>query len=129
MTVETKGLMIRLSYTHTVHRSLEWEVEETMPACQKCKQKWTWKQTFERTFTPHKEIICPYCNEKQFITTRTKDISGIMTFAAIIIMFLAYFLFEPAIVALFIIIPAPLFIWIFPYTVELSNKKDSAKNS
>ncbi|MDR4889763.1 hypothetical protein RGU12_19910 [Fredinandcohnia sp. QZ13] len=52
-----------------------------MPTCQKCKNKWSWKQTFKKSFTFTNAMTCPYCGEKQYITARTRKISASFSLA------------------------------------------------
>ena len=46
-----------------------------MPPCKNCYKKWSWKQTFKRSFTVGGDMKCPYCNEMQYYSLRS--INGI----------------------------------------------------
>ncbi|MGP4080099.1 TIGR04104 family putative zinc finger protein [Pseudalkalibacillus sp. R45] len=48
-----------------------------MPTCENCNCKWTWKQTFVRQFRFKNKLICPCCNKPQFISAKTRNLSGL----------------------------------------------------
>lgn len=50
-----------------------------MPTCQNCQGKWTWKQTIRKTMTLDPGMICPYCEEKQFQTQKSKNKAALLT--------------------------------------------------
>ncbi|CEI82345.1 hypothetical protein J18TS1_18700 [Oceanobacillus oncorhynchi subsp. incaldanensis] len=43
-----------------------------MPTCQHCHRKWTWKQTMKVTTTLDTAYSCPYCEEKQYATNKSR---------------------------------------------------------
>lgn len=63
-----------------------------MPTCQNCGHKWSWKQTFKRSFVLSDGMTCPYCEEKQYITASARKRSTLMVFIAPVIMFFNIFL-------------------------------------
>ena len=95
-----------------------------MPTCQNCNQKWSWKQTLKSSLTLATGMICPYCKEKQYVTSRTRKRSSLVGFIAPILMLLNIF-FGPSIAIVFILIVFfPLFLGIYPYWIELSNEEE-----
>ncbi|MFA1822515.1 TIGR04104 family putative zinc finger protein [Virgibacillus oceani] len=95
-----------------------------MPICQNCHHKWNWKQTFKRSFTLDNGMTCPYCEEKQFLTSRARKRSTAIPFLVPLIM-LGNLIFGTtyfSLIALIILIP---FIFgIYPIIIELSNKEE-----
>ena len=97
-----------------------------MPTCQNCHNKWTWKQTFKKSFTLSVGMTCPYCDKKQYLTARMRKRSTIIPFIIISIIMLGNLLFGPSYTALFsLIILIPLFLLINPFFVELSNEEEA----
>jgi len=96
-----------------------------MPTCQNCDTRWSWKQTFKTMFTLDTAKICPYCGEKQYVTSRTRNKTFVLTFIIIILIFLMNFLFGHSFVNLFISIGfLPLFAIIYPFLVDLANEEN-----
>lgn len=96
-----------------------------MPICQNCQQKWSWKETLEKSLTLRPWLICPHCQEKQYVTARTRR-------RALLLTLLAPFLL---VLNTLVEIPAPLFIigllgslvltvCLYPFVVELSNQAE-----
>ncbi|HLR52140.1 MAG TPA: TIGR04104 family putative zinc finger protein [Candidatus Avamphibacillus sp.] len=95
-----------------------------MPTCQNCKSKWSWKQTFKKSFTLDTAMTCPYCGEKQYVTSRTRNISTMITMMIITIVMLMNIFFGPSFIFVFILIGSiPFMVGLYPYWVELSNKE------
>ncbi|MBY7143978.1 hypothetical protein KFZ56_13175 [Virgibacillus sp. NKC19-3] len=96
-----------------------------MPTCQNCHHKWSWKQTFKKSFTLGGGMTCPYCEEKQYITPRTRTRSTIITFIIIALFMLSNLFFGPSYIFFFVIISVlPLFLVTYPFFIELSNKEE-----
>lgn len=38
------------------------------PTCANCHNQWSWKTTWKKTFTFNQALICPFCEEKQYVT-------------------------------------------------------------
>ena len=98
-----------------------------MPTCQNCNQKWSWKQTFEKSFTMYTDtgMNCPYCNKPQYITTGTSIKTSMFTFAALSVMTFGSLIFGFSFVIAAISISfIPLFVLLYPFWVELSNKEN-----
>ncbi|WP_373896311.1 TIGR04104 family putative zinc finger protein [Virgibacillus sp. CBA3643] len=98
-----------------------------MPVCQNCHNKWSWKQTFKRSFTSTLDgMTCPYCEEKQYLTSRVRKGSTIIPFIIITLIMLSNLFFGPSFVFFFALLGLiPLFFGIYPFFVELSNKEEA----
>ncbi|MFS0821841.1 TIGR04104 family putative zinc finger protein [Bacillus sp. 1P02SD] len=96
-----------------------------MPTCQKCNKKWSWKQTFKKSFTLTNALTCPNCGEKQYITPRTRKISTVISFIATFLGLFLNFYFDSPHVVLFIMLGfLSLIIVIYPFYLETSNKEE-----
>lgn len=84
--------------------------ESDLSAYQNCHSKWSWKQTLQKSITLMPSVTCPYCNEKQYQTRKSKVtnsllVGGIILFTSAIRVFttmpivmwiiIAYFLLHP----------------------------------
>jgi len=99
-----------------------------MPTCQNCHQKWTWKQTLKRaTITFAGGMTCPYCKEKQYMSTASRKKAGIYyaVFPILIIIPLNVF-FDLSIgtAVILAIILIVIMLGINPFMVELSNEEE-----
>lgn len=96
-----------------------------MPTCQNCHYKWSWKQTLKKSFILSEGMTCPYCEKKQYITSRARKRSTVIPFLVPLIM-LGNLIFGTSyfsLIALIILIP---FIFvIYPFIIELSNKEEA----
>ena len=93
-----------------------------MPVCQNCHQKWTWKQTFKKSFTLDNGMYCPYCEKKQYITKASRVRSALILFLPITLLNVWNLSFGPSMIILYIwIILIPLVIGLYPFWVELSS--------
>jgi CXXC-20-CXXC protein len=96
-----------------------------MPSCQKCDQKWSWKQTLKKSFTLDTGMICPYCKKKQYITKGTMIKNTLITFMAMTVMTIWSLFFGSSFGLIAISISfVPLFVMLYPFWVELSNKEN-----
>ena len=95
-----------------------------MPTCQNCNQKWSWKQTYKKSFTMSTGMICPYCDKEQYVTTDTSIKTTLFTFIIMSVMLFGslFFGFSFA-VASISISSVLLFVILYPFWVELSNKE------
>lgn len=97
-----------------------------MPTCQHCFRKWSWKQTFKKSFTLGGGMTCPYCKEKQYLTASVRKRSTISPFIIISFIMLGNLFFGPSYIALFALLGLfPLVLIINPFFVELSNQEES----
>lgn len=96
-----------------------------MPVCQNCHYKWSWKETFKRSFTFGNAMICPHCEEKQYLSARLRKRSTIIPFMIISIIMLCNLFFGPSYFYVITLISLlPLFFGIYPFFVELSNEEE-----
>ena len=93
-----------------------------MPICKKCHNKWTWKETFKKTFTLYSDIKYPYCGETQYITQKSKLKSFLLNMIVLLPLLLNIF-FDIHVVILLSLFPILfiLVILIHPFYIELSN--------
>lgn len=92
-----------------------------MPICQNCHQKWSWGESFKKSFTFGDIVTCPYCKERQYFTARMKKRSGIIPILVPIIM-LINFIVGPSYIGLFVLLSLiPIFFVVYPFMMELSN--------
>lgn len=95
-----------------------------MPTCQNCHRKWSWKQTIKKSFTLDTGMTCPFCREKQYVSSRTRKITTIFSLAAPAFLLINIFL-TLSFVFLFLLISFMLlFLGIYPFFVELSNREE-----
>ncbi|KAB8138525.1 hypothetical protein F9U64_04435 [Gracilibacillus oryzae] len=96
-----------------------------MPVCQICHKTWSWKQTIKKSFTLDTGMNCPYCGEKQYVTTKTRKITALITFAVPVIMLVNLF-FGASLVFLFLLIGVVfLFFGTYPFYMKLSNEEET----
>jgi len=97
-----------------------------MPTCQHCNQKWTWKQTFKKSFTLDTAMLCPYCGEKQFVTARARKRSALITMTIPLLIFIPYFfdISIPAAISIYLAAGAGIML-IHPFFVELSSQEEA----
>jgi len=97
-----------------------------MPTCQNCHQKWTWKQTVKKSFTLDTAMSCPHCAEKQYVTSRARKRSALITMIIPFLIFIPYFFDINIITAISIYIAAGIGIMlIYPFIVELSSQEEA----
>jgi len=95
-----------------------------MPTCQNCYNKWSWKQTFKKSFILIGGMTCPYCGEKQYPTARMRKRSTIIPFIVPLIL-LGNLFFGPSYIILFSLLGLiPLVFITYPFFVELSNEEE-----
>ncbi len=96
-----------------------------MPTCQNCYNTWSWKETFKKSFVITDGMICPYCGEKQYPTSRMRNRSAIFPSIIFTLIMLGNLFFGPSYVTLFLLLGlVPLFSVINPFFVELSNEEE-----
>jgi len=50
-----------------------------MPNCQNCTSKWSWSDAFKLSFSPFKGSKCAKCKQNQFISTKSRLLSSIIS--------------------------------------------------
>ncbi|MBM7703539.1 TIGR04104 family putative zinc finger protein [Metabacillus iocasae] len=96
-----------------------------MPTCQHCQTRWTWKQTFKRSFAFSHQMICPSCNHVQYVTKRSRIKSSFLSFIPPLILLLTTSLSIPLQVSFSLLIGAALGMFItYPFLLKLSNEEE-----
>lgn len=96
-----------------------------MPTCQKCGEKWSWKETLKVQFTLQHAKPCPYCGADQFVSRKTRNRSYVTTLIALLIIFTLNFTIGLSIVYILIVVAMiPLFIILYPFLIEFSNEDE-----
>ncbi|MBR7794498.1 hypothetical protein GT022_00385 [Agaribacter marinus] len=93
-----------------------------MPICQKCNNKWSWKQTLKKMFTLDTGMTCPYCREKQYLTQKSKKKAGLLNFFVPLPLLFNIFFDIPGIILLRLF-PVLFFLImsLHPFLIRLSN--------
>lgn len=101
------------------------EGETHMPECQNCHETWSWKQTFKVSFMLGGDMICPYCDEKQYYTAKFRKRSALTSIILSTIIILGILLWDFSYLPLFGLIGIPLIsIFVHPCFVKLSNEDE-----
>lgn len=94
-----------------------------IPICEKCHNKWTWKQTVKKTFSLYPKMTCPYCGEIQYQTMKSKGKSFFFNSIVLLPLLLNIFFDIPGVIILSLFpILFILMMLIFPFFVEISNR-------
>ncbi len=96
-----------------------------MPNCQNCGRNWSWGQTFKRSLSFSMAMECPYCKEKQYIPSKVRKRSSLLSFFPALIIILSFYL-DLSTVASFLILVGMLILLIgfYPFMIELSNEEE-----
>jgi len=96
-----------------------------MPKCQNCGQTWSWKHSFKKSSQLNSGAECPHCGVRQYITSRSRKKSGMLSFL-IPVSFLSPVFFDisvalnvSAIIGLAIILIA-----LYPAMIELTSENE-----
>jgi len=94
-----------------------------MPTCQNCHEQWNWKQSVKVMFTLDVRLMCPFCGQKQHLTTNSRKRSQILNVVVIpVALFLALMLDVPPVGSFAILIGGFLSAAsIYPFLIELSS--------
>lgn len=96
-----------------------------MPICKNCHNKWSWGQTFKRMFTLDTGMNCPYCEEKQYQTRKSKKKTGVLNFLVPLPLLLnLLFDFPPGILLSSFPILFFLIMSLHPFLIHLSNREE-----
>lgn len=95
-----------------------------MPICQSCHRQWLFRHTFKMMFTLEAGKACPFCGEAQYVTSRTRNRTLLITLMMLILIifvniFFGFSLFRSFVFLSFI----PIFVFLYPFLVELSNER------
>src|SRR5699024_11417124 len=96
-----------------------------MPICKNCHNKWNWNQTFKSMFTLDTGMNCPYCEEKQYQTRKSKKKTGVLNFL-VPLPLLLNLLFDLPLGILLSSFPILFFLLISltPFLIHLSNREE-----
>ncbi|MFB4168241.1 TIGR04104 family putative zinc finger protein [Virgibacillus sp. JSM 102003] len=96
-----------------------------MPICQNCHNKWSFKQTINKSFTLDPWMTCPYCEEKQYQTKKSRMKSSLLN-AIILLPLLINIFFDIPGVFLLGLFPVVFLIVmsLYPFIVELSSREE-----
>jgi len=96
-----------------------------MPICNICNHKWSWLQTAKKMMTWSPEMSCPYCEEKQYQSKKSKVKAPFLSLL-ILLPFLIQAFFDVSGAVLLSLIPvlAVIIFLLYPFLVELSNKEE-----
>ncbi|ARJ37725.1 hypothetical protein SporoP8_01795 [Sporosarcina ureae] len=89
-----------------------------------CNNQWSWKQTIKKTATLNPAITCPYCEEKQYQTQKSKGEIGMLTPIVLLQLIIQMFFEVPEAIilslfpSLFILV-----IILYPFLVKLSSQE------
>ena len=97
-----------------------------MPVCQNCEQKWTWKQTVKKSFTLDTAMPCPHCDQKQYITSKSRKRGAPLTMIIPFLIFIPYFFDITLLIAisLYVVVGIGVML-IHPFLIELSNQEEA----
>lgn len=97
-----------------------------MPICKKCNNKWSFKQTINKTTTLDSEMICPYCGKKQYQSKKSKVVGAFLSLIILLPLLIQPF-FNIPVTVLLSLIPVLVIIifFVYPFTVKLSNREES----
>lgn len=96
-----------------------------MPTCEKCNQKWSWKQTIKNTNTLNPAMTCPYCGEKQYESQKSRNISFFFYSIMLVPLLLQIFIDLPkgsSFVLFFLLLMFE--ISLYPFFVRISSKEE-----
>lgn len=98
-----------------------------MPVCKNCRNKWTWTQSVMKQFTLRNGMICDYCKERQYLSSKSRYKNSILTALIAILLIVTISLFNLAIFPIFILIAMGVLLTLIitPFTMELSNHKET----
>jgi len=95
-----------------------------LPKCQSCKKEWGYKESLKSTWDFGKNMNCPYCKRKQYLTAKSRKNSMMIMF--FIISPLALFFNSSQLWGLVaLVLACVVYIGIWPFIIQLSNKEET----
>ncbi|PIC82850.1 TIGR04104 family putative zinc finger protein [Sporosarcina sp. P1] len=89
-----------------------------------CNNQWSWKQTIIKTTTLNPAMTCPYCEEKQYQTQKSKGEIGMLTPIVLLPLIIQMFFEVPeAIILSLFPILFILVIILYPFLVKLNSQE------
>lgn len=96
-----------------------------MPTCQNCKDTWSWKETFKKTFTTDPAMKCPYCGEKQYTSLKTRKWSLSFSMLPLLPLLLNIFWDISALIIMGLMIGSGILcICLYPFVLKSSNQEE-----
>lgn len=93
-----------------------------MPICENCNRQWSWKQTIKKTATLNPAMTCPYCEEKQYQTQKSKGKISMLTPIVLLPLIIQMFFEVPAVILLSLFPVLFVLVMIFyPFLVNISS--------
>ena len=96
-----------------------------MPTCENCHNKWNWKQTTKMMATFYSSFTCPYCEEKQYQTKKSRGKTAIIPLIVLLPFFLNAFLnLSTTIILGSLPITIAIIFIIYPYLLEVGSEEE-----
>lgn len=96
-----------------------------MPTCQQCHRKWNWKQTFKNMWTLSNRLSCPYCQEIQYQTQRSKSQGALLNMVVLLPLLLNIFFQLPPVLLLSLFpVIVSIVLLLNPFLIKLSNTEE-----
>ncbi|MFA1819236.1 TIGR04104 family putative zinc finger protein [Virgibacillus oceani] len=96
-----------------------------MPRCKNCGGKWKWSDAIKRIFSLGTAIICPYCDEKQYLTNQSRRKMGIVHMLLPLLILLPIFIDISFPIAFGMFAAATIIVFsICPFIMELTDKEE-----
>ncbi|WP_019415521.1 TIGR04104 family putative zinc finger protein [Paenisporosarcina sp. TG20] len=96
-----------------------------MTTCVNCNNKWSWKQTIKKTTTLNPSMTCPFCEEEQYQTQKSKMKIGFLTPIVLLPLLIQIFFDIPDAILLSLFpVLVVIVLLSYPFLVELSNREE-----
>lgn len=96
-----------------------------MPTCENCDNKWSWKQTTKMMFIFYSSFTCPYCEEKQYQTKKSRKKTAILPLIVLLPFFLNNILNLSTNITLGLLPITIAIVFItYPYFLEVGSKEE-----
>lgn len=97
-----------------------------MPICEQCHEKWSWWETIRTTTTLNPTLICPYCDNTQYVTQRSRMQMTVLPLISLLPLLLSGFTNLPKAIVLG---PIPLLaifaLSLYPFLVHVGNEDET----
>src|SRR5690625_6620454 len=101
------------------------ERRASMPECKNCGKKWKWSDAIKRIFSLGTAIMCPYCEEKQYLTNQSRRKMGIMHMLLPMLILLPVFIDISFLVGFGVFAAAAIVVFsIYPFIMELTDEEE-----
>ncbi len=93
----------------------------SLPTCQNCGEKWTWKQTIKTLF----KLKCPHCHVKQYESASSRKQGAIFGLIPLILLpIIIGFEFTMSTTLIFAVVLVILIFALYPFILKLSNQQE-----